>query len=123
LFKSNRPDVPHGGQARDFIYVLDAVAVVLWLLDRPRVSGIYNVGTGTARSFGDMMQAMFKALKRAPNIEFTDMPEALAGQYQYLTQAKMERLRAAGYDAAFTPLEAAVEHYVTRFLDRADPYR
>jgi ADP-L-glycero-D-manno-heptose 6-epimerase len=123
LFKSNRPDVPDGGQARDFIYVLDAAAVTLWLLDRPRISGIYNVGTGAARTFKDMMLALFKALKRPPDIEYVEMPAALAGQYQYLTQARMERLRAAGYDAAFTPLEAAVEDYVTRFLDRADPYR
>jgi ADP-L-glycero-D-manno-heptose 6-epimerase len=123
LFRSNRPDVPDGGQARDFIYVLDAAAVVLWLLDRPRVSGIYNVGTGAARTFRDMILALFKALKRPPDIEYVEMPPALAGQYQYLTQARMERLRAAGYDAAFTPLEAAVEDYVTRFLDRPDPYR
>jgi ADP-L-glycero-D-manno-heptose 6-epimerase len=66
---------------------------------------------------------MFKSLKRAPNFEFIEMPRALAGQYQYLTQAKMERLRAAGYDAPFTPLEGAVEDYVTRFLGQADPYR
>ncbi|MEX2127853.1 MAG: ADP-glyceromanno-heptose 6-epimerase [Xanthobacteraceae bacterium] len=123
LFKSGRADIVDGGQARDFIYVLDAVAVVLWLLDRPRVSGIYNVGTGQARSFQDMMLAMFKALKRPPDIDYIDMPASLSGQYQYLTQAKMERLRMAGYDAAFTPLENAVEDYVTRFLDCADPYR
>jgi ADP-L-glycero-D-manno-heptose 6-epimerase len=123
LFKSERPGIPDGGQARDFIYVLDAAAVVLWLLDRPRVSGIYNVGTGQARSFKDMMHAMFKVLNRAPDIEFIEMPASLARQYQYLTEAKMERLRAAGYDAAFTPLEAAVEDYLTRFLGRADPYR
>jgi ADP-L-glycero-D-manno-heptose 6-epimerase len=123
LFKSGRADVPDGGQSRDFIYVLDAAAVVMWLLDHPRVSGIYNVGTGAARSFRDMMLAMFAALKREPQIEYTDMPAELSGRYQYLTQAKMERLRAAGYDAAFTPLEAAVGDYVTRYLDRPDPYR
>lgn len=123
LFKSGRPDIPDGGQARDFIYVLDAAAVVLWLLDHPRVSGIYNVGTGEARTFREMMLALFKALKLQPNIEYIDMPAELSGRYQYLTQARMERLRAAGYDAAFTPLEAAVEDYVIRFLDRPDPYR
>jgi ADP-L-glycero-D-manno-heptose 6-epimerase len=123
LFKSNRPDIPDGGQARDFIYVLDAAAVVLWLLDHPRVSGIYNVGTGKARTFRDMMFALFAALKREPKVEYIDMPAELSGRYQYLTQAKMERLRAAGYDAPFTPLEPAVEDYVTRFLDRVDPYR
>jgi ADP-L-glycero-D-manno-heptose 6-epimerase len=123
LFKSGRTDVPDGGQSRDFVYVLDAAAVVMWLLDHPGVSGIYNVGTGAARSFRDMMLAMFAALKREPQIEYIDMPAELSGRYQYLTQAKMERLRAAGYDAAFTPLEAAVGDYVTRYLDRPDPYR
>ncbi len=123
LFKSDRADVPDGGQSRDFIYVLDAAAVVLWLLDHPRVSGIYNVGTGEARSFRDMILALFTALKREPQIHYIDMPAELSGRYQYLTQARMERLRAAGYDAPFTPLEAAVEDYVTRFLDRPDPYR
>ncbi len=123
LFKSNRPGIPDGGQARDFIYVLDAAAVVLWVLEHPRVSGIYNVGTGQARSFKDMMLAMSKALNRAPDIEYFEMPATLAAQYQYLTQAKMERLRTAGYDAPFTPLEAAVEDYVTRFLSHSDPYR
>jgi ADP-L-glycero-D-manno-heptose 6-epimerase len=123
LFKSARADVPDGGQSRDFIYVLDAAAVVMWLLDHPRVSGIYNVGTGIARSFHDMMLALFAALKRDPQIEYIDMPKELSGRYQYLTQARMERLRAAGYDAAFTPLEAAVGDYVTRYLDRPNPYR
>jgi ADP-L-glycero-D-manno-heptose 6-epimerase len=123
LFKSDRADIPDGGQSRDFIYVLDAAAVVLWLLDHPRVSGIYNVGTGEARSFRDMILALFTALKREPQIHYIDMPAQLSGRYQYLTQARMERLRAAGYDAPFTPLEAAVEDYVTRFLDRPDPYR
>jgi ADP-L-glycero-D-manno-heptose 6-epimerase len=123
LFKSDRADIPDGGQSRDFIYVLDAAAVVLWLLDHPRVSGIYNVGTGKARSFRDMILALFAALKREPQIHYIDMPAQLSGRYQYLTQARMERLRAAGYDAPFTPLETAVEDYVTRFLDRPDPYR
>ena len=103
--------------------MLDAAAVVLWLLDHPRVSGIFNVGTGRARSFKDMMNSMFAALKQAPRIEYMPMPDVLSGRYQYLTQATMERLRMAGYDAPFTPLEQAVEDYVTRYLDRADPYR
>jgi ADP-L-glycero-D-manno-heptose 6-epimerase len=123
LFKSDRAGVSDGGQARDFIYVLDAASVVLWLLDHPAVSGIYNVGTGAARSFKDLILALFKALGREPKIEYVEMPAELRGRYQYLTQARMERLRARGYDAAFTPLEAAVEDYVTRYLDRADPYR
>jgi ADP-L-glycero-D-manno-heptose 6-epimerase len=123
LFKSDRPDIAGGEIVRDFIYVEDAANVVLWLLDHPKVCGIYNVGTGKARSFDDMMRAMLKALGKKPEIEYIAIPKALAGRYQYFTEARMERLRAAGYDAAFTPLEAAVERYVTQYLDRPDPYR
>src|SRR4029077_17340203 len=122
LFKSDRPDIGGGGDVRDFVYVEDAANVVLWLMDHPRVSGIYNVGTGRARSFTDMMRAMLTALRRKPEIEYFAIPKELAGRYQYFTEARMERLRAAGYDAPFTPLEAAVERYVN-YLDRDDPYR
>jgi ADP-L-glycero-D-manno-heptose 6-epimerase len=123
LFKSDRPDIVGGEIVRDFIYVEDAANVVLWLIAHPRVCGIYNVGTGKARSFDDMMIAMLKAIGRKPEIERIEIPKALAGRYQYFTEARMERLRAAGYDAPFTPLEQAVERYVTRYLDRDDPYR
>jgi ADP-L-glycero-D-manno-heptose 6-epimerase len=123
LFKSDRPDIAGGEIVRDFVYVEDAANVVLWLLDHPRVSGIYNVGTGKARSFDDVMIAMWKALGREPKIERIPIPPELAGRYQYFTQARMERLRAAGYDAPFMPLEAAVERYVKQYLDRPDPYR
>ena len=99
------------------------MAVVRWLLDTPSVSGIFNVGTGTARSFRDLITAMFTALGRAPDIEYVDMPAAIRDQYQYFTQAKVENLRAAGYNAGFTPLEAAVKSYVTGYLDRPDRYR
>jgi ADP-L-glycero-D-manno-heptose 6-epimerase len=122
LFRSDKPGIADGEQKRDFIYVVDAADVVLWLLDHPAVSGIYNVGTGKAESFKDLIGALFRALGRAPNIEYVDMPPELASRYQYLTQARMERLRRAGYDRPFTPLEAAVERYV-RYLDRDDPYR
>ena len=123
LFASDRAGIPDGGHARDFIYVKDVAAVSLWLLDNPRVSGIYNVGTGRARSFNDLIRALFRALKREPRIEYFEMPANLRGQYQHRTEARMERLRAAGYDAPFTPLETAVEDYVTHYLDRDDPYR
>ena len=122
LLRSDKPGIADGEQKRDFIYVEDAADVVLWLLDHPAVSGIYNVGTGKAESFKDLIGALFRALGRAPNIEYVDMPPELASRYQYLTQARMERLRRAGYDRPFTPLEAAVERYV-RYLDRDDPYR
>ena len=123
LFKSHREGIADGDQRRDFIYVDDVVAVVLWLLNSPHVSGLFNVGTGQARSFRDMIEAMFVALKRSPNIEYVDMPEHIRGQYQYFTQSEVGRLRAAGYNGGFTPLEDAVQAYVTRYLDRADRYR
>jgi ADP-L-glycero-D-manno-heptose 6-epimerase len=123
LFKSHRDGIGDGQQKRDFIYVNDAVAVVRWLLETPKVSGIFNVGTGAARSFRDLISAMFAALNRAPNIEYVEMPPAIRGQYQYFTQAEVENLRRAGYNAGFTPLEAAVKDYVTGYLDRPDPYR
>jgi ADP-L-glycero-D-manno-heptose 6-epimerase len=123
LFKSHRPGIEDGEQRRDFIYVDDAVAVIRWLLDSPSVSGIFNVGTGHARSFRDLVLAMFSALGRVPNIEYAEMPPAIRDRYQYFTQCEVENLRRAGYNAGFTPLEDAVADYVTQFLDRADRYR
>ena len=105
LFKSHRPGIGDGDQRRDFIYVDDAVAVVRWLLETPSVSGIFNVGTGKARSFRDLISALFRALGREPNIEYVDMPDNIRGQYQYFTQAEgrepaprrlQRRLHAAG---------------------------
>jgi ADP-L-glycero-D-manno-heptose 6-epimerase len=123
LFKSHREGIADGDQRRDFIYVDDAVAVLRWLLDTSSVNGIFNVGTGKAESFRDMITAMFKALGRAPNIDYVDMPESIRGQYQYFTQASVENLRRAGYNAGFTPLETAVARYVTGYLDAQDRYR
>ena len=123
LFKSYRRDVPDGDQRRDFIYVDDAVAVTRWVMDTPSVSGIFNVGTGQAQSFCVMIEAMFAALGRAPNIEYIDMPDALRDKYQYFTQAEVANLRKAGYNAGFTPLSIAVERYVRGFLDQPDRYR
>src|SRR5690606_24292953 len=105
LFRSHRNDIPDGHQARDFIWVGDCVDVVRWLLDTPSVSGLFNVGTGQARTYVDLARATFAAMNRAPEISFVDTPEALRAQYQYFTQARMERLRAAGYTAPFTALE------------------
>src|SRR5207247_8850937 len=105
LFKSHRVGVGDGEQKRDFIHVDDAVAVMRWLLDTPSVSGIFNVGTGKARSFRDLITAMFRALGREPQIEYVDMPSAIREQYQYFTEAKVENLRRAGYNGHFTPLE------------------
>jgi ADP-L-glycero-D-manno-heptose 6-epimerase len=123
LFKSHRAGVADGEQKRDFVYVDDAVAVIRWLIDTPAVSGLFNVGTGQARSFRDLIAAMFHALGRVPNIEFVEMPAPIRDQYQYFTQAKVENLRRAGYNAGFTPLEEAVSRYVSSFLNQPDRYR
>ncbi len=123
LFKSHRPGIADGEQKRDFIYVDDAVAVVRWLVETPAVSGIFNVGTGHARSFRDLMTAMFAALGREPKIEYIDMPASIRDSYQYFTQAETGNLRRAGFNADFTPLEDAVKQYVAGYLDRADRYR
>jgi ADP-L-glycero-D-manno-heptose 6-epimerase len=123
LFKSYRDGIADGEQKRDFIYVDDAVAVVRWLIDAPQVSGIFNVGTGKARSFRDLMLALFAALGRKPSIDYIEMPEVIRGSYQYFTQAETENLRRAGYNADFTALEDGVKRYVTSYLDCADRYR
>ena len=123
LFKSHRSGIADGDQRRDFIYVDDAVRVVMWLLATPSVSGLFNVGTGTARSFKDLMLAAYAALGAKPNIEYVDMPEAIRGSYQYFTQSEVDRLRSAGYNGGFTALEDAVDTYVKGFLDRTDRFR
>jgi ADP-L-glycero-D-manno-heptose 6-epimerase len=112
LFKSHNPDYADGGQLRDFIWVGDCVDVMLWLLDHRSVSGLFNVGTGQARSFLDVASAVFAALGRTPDIEFIDMPLSLRDKYQYYTQAEMARLRGAGYRRQFTALETGVQDYV-----------
>jgi ADP-L-glycero-D-manno-heptose 6-epimerase len=123
LFKSHREGIADGDQRRDFIYVDDAVRVVMWLLSSPSVSGIFNVGTGKARSFSDLMFAAHAALGTPPNIRYVDMPPSIRDSYQYLTQGDVGRLQRAGYNGGFTALEEAVGHYVTGYLDRADRYR
>jgi ADP-L-glycero-D-manno-heptose 6-epimerase len=123
LFKSHRAGIGDGEQKRDFIYVEDAVSVVNWLLETPSVSGIFNVGTGKARSFRDLITATFGALGREPLIEYIDMPESIRGSYQYFTQAEMENLRRAGFNAAFGTLEEGVTRYVKSYLDRPEHYR
>ncbi|MFC3230914.1 ADP-glyceromanno-heptose 6-epimerase [Marinibaculum pumilum] len=123
LFRSYRSDYADGGQLRDFIYVRDCVDVVLWLLSQTETSGIFNVGTGRARSWNDLAQALFAAAGREPRISYIPMPEDLQERYQYFTEARMDRLRAAGYPHAFTSLEDGVAAYVQGFLASDDPYR
>jgi ADP-L-glycero-D-manno-heptose 6-epimerase len=123
LFRSHREGIADGDQRRDFIYVDDVVRVMMWLLATPTISGLFNVGTGAARSFKDMMLAAYAALGAAPNIQYIDMPEQIRGSYQYFTQSEVDRLRGAGYNGGFTALEDAVDLYVKGFLDRADRFR
>jgi len=123
LFRSYKPQYSDGGQLRDFIYVKDCVDVILWLLEHPRVSGLFNLGSGQARTWLDLANALLRACGRDKGIEFIEMPPALIDKYQYFTQARMERLRLAGYTRAFTSLEQGVNDYVQRYLATADPYR
>ena len=120
LFRSERADYEDGGQLRDFIWVGDCVEIMLWLLHSPRVSGLFNVGTGKPRSFVDVARATFAAMGREPEIEFIDMPLSLRGKYQYYTRAEMQRLRAAGYQQPFTALEDGIARYVRDHLSRQD---
>jgi ADP-L-glycero-D-manno-heptose 6-epimerase len=122
LFKSDRADYEDGGQLRDFIYVADCVSVMLFLLENPKVSGLFNVGTGKARSFKDLALSVFAAAKIPPKITYIDMPDHLKGKYQYYTQATMEKLRAAGYTKPMTELEDGVADYVQRYMAQEDSY-
>jgi ADP-L-glycero-D-manno-heptose 6-epimerase len=122
LFKSHNPDYADGGQLRDFVYVRDVVDIVAWLIANPKVNGVYNLGSGEARSFKDMALAVFAAAGVEPQIEYFDMSEALRGAYQYFTQADMSRLRAAGYSAPLTTVEDGAGDYVRSFLSQPDPY-
>lgn len=123
LFKSHRDGIADGDQRRDFIYVDDVVRVILWLLATPAVSGLFNVGTGKARSFRELMLAAYAALGTRPNIDYVDMPEQIRGSYQYFTESKADRLHRAGYNGGFTTLEDAVRSYVGDYLDRPDRFR
>jgi ADP-L-glycero-D-manno-heptose 6-epimerase len=123
LFRSHRDGIADGDQRRDFVHVDDCVSAMCWLLDNPGVSGLYNIGSGRARSFLDLVKAMFVALGEPENIRFVDMPEDLRGKYQYFTEAPIDRLRAAGWNAQTTPLEEGVRKYVQDFLMQEDPYR
>lgn len=116
LFRSYRPDYRDGEQKRDFLYVKDAVAMTLHLAANPAAGGLFNLGSGGARTWLDLARAVFAALGREPRIEFIDMPAALQGKYQYFTEADLSKLRASGYSAPVTSLEEAVRDYVQNYL-------
>lgn len=121
LFKSHRPDFKDGEQLRDFIYVKDVVNVCFWLMDHQPASGIYNLGTGKARTFADLVGATFSAMGLPTNIRFIDMPEDIREKYQYFTEANMKKLRDAGYTESFYGLEEGIRDYVQQFLMKRFP--
>lgn len=122
LFRSHNPEFADGEQRRDFIYVLDVVKVIDFLLTQQPTSGIYNLGTGVARTFMDLGKGVFRALGFEPNIEFIDTPEDIRDTYQYHTRAEMEKLRAAGFSEPFTSLEDGIFEYVNNFLPTSRVY-
>jgi ADP-L-glycero-D-manno-heptose 6-epimerase len=123
LFRSHNPAYADGGQMRDFVFVDDVVDIVDWLLETPAVSGVFNAGSGQARSFLDLATATFAAAGKEPRVDYVDTPESIRDKYQYFTEARMERIRAAGFGGQSTPLEEGVRRYVQDFLASADPWR
>ncbi len=116
LFRSHKAGYEDGEQLRDFVYVKDVIEVCYWLMENKPASAIYNLGTGTARSFNDLVKATFSGLDMPPNIEFIDMPEDIRDKYQYFTEAAMDKLKAAGYSKEFYSLEKGVDDYVRNYL-------
>ncbi len=116
LFRSHREDYADGGQMRDFVYVKDVVSIAMFLMKNRPKSGIYNVGSGKARTFKDLALAVFAALGKEPQIEFVDTPEDIRDKYQYFTEARMDKMRNVGYDKPFHSLEEGVTDYVLKYL-------
>jgi ADP-L-glycero-D-manno-heptose 6-epimerase len=120
VFRLSQPNRADKIQARDFIWVGDAVDIMLWLLASPGVNGLFNIGTGEARTAVDLAYIVCGAMEIARRVEFIDLPAALRDQYQFFTQARMDRLRDAGYPATFTSLEEGVRRYVRDYLAAGD---
>ena len=118
LFKSYRPDFADGEQKRDFLYIKDAVDMTLFFLDNRKIAGIFNIGTGTARTWNDLAKVAFAAMNKEPNIEYIPMPANLRDRYQYFTQADIAKLRTAGYKKEPTSLEDAIKDYVQNYLQK-----
>ncbi len=122
LFESHRPDYRDGEQLRDFIYVRDCTKIMAWMLENPSTAGLFNVGTGTARSFNDLANATFSALDRPASLNYIPMPRSLRDKYQYYTCADITKLRLAGYSQEFTSLENGIKEYVQHYLSSCNPY-
>lgn len=122
LFRSHRPDFKDGEQLRDFVYVKDIVNVCLWLMTHRKVSGLFNLGSGKARTFLDLSRQVFKSLNKAADIRFVDTPADIRDKYQYFTEARMEKLIAAGYDGIWHSLEDGISDYVRHYLTKNQNY-
>ncbi len=118
LFKSHNPEYKDGEQMRDFIYVRDVVRICVWLMVQPPGKGLYNAGTGKARTFKDLVKAIFKTLKKPENIIYVDTPEDIRDKYQYYTQADMHKFLQSGYDRPFCSIEEGIREYVGFYLER-----
>ena len=118
LFKSYENDYADGEQVRDFVYVKDAVEMTLFFLDNPNLGGLYNIGTGRARTWNDLVTAVFAAMGKEPKIEYIDMPDSIRNQYQYFTRAEISKLREAGYEKEITSLEDVIKDYVQNYLQQ-----
>jgi ADP-L-glycero-D-manno-heptose 6-epimerase len=122
LFESHKPEYIHGGQERDFVHVDDVAKVIIWALENPKSYGIFNLGTGKARTFNDLAAAIFTSLGREKKTEYIPTPENIRNSYQYFTEADLGKLRAAGYKDAFLSLEEGVDRYINGFLVKEDQY-
>jgi len=122
LFKSYLPQYPDGGQMRDFVYVKDCIDVLWWLFKNQDINGIFNLGTGKARTWNDLISAVFAAMGTRQKIEYIEMPEPIRNQYQYFTQAEMDKLHSVGYPVSFSSMEDSVRDYVVNYLQKDDPH-
>jgi len=122
LFKSYLPQYPDGGQMRDFVYVKDCIDVLWWLFKNQDVNGIFNLGTGKARTWNDLISAVFTAMGTRQKIEYIEMPEPIRNQYQYFTQAEMDKLHSVGCPVSFSSMEDSVRDYVVNYLQKDDPH-
>ena len=122
LFKSYLPQYPDGGQMRDFVYIKDCIDVLWWLFKNQDVNGIFNLGTGKARTWNDLISAVFAAMGTRQKIEYIEMPESIRNQYQYFTQAEMDKLHSVGSPVSFSSMEDSVRDYVVNYLQKDDPH-
>ena len=122
LFKSYKPQYKDGEQKRDFIYIKDAVKIIMFIYKNKSINGIFNAGTGIARSFNDIAKTIFSILGKKENIQYIDMPENIRNSYQYFTQADVKKIRSAGYKETFLSLEESIQDYIKNYLLKEDPY-